>query len=203
MAEAAAHLSPATRCALDALVQTQVPGEPVDGDQIPLFPIRSELAAVKEGAGAGEVETVLDEIAKLKQLRALGCPRGCSATCLPSSLRITGSARRANRPVSYGVIRPRCATRLLAALCWQREREITDNLVELLIRIAHRVGVRAEEKVDIELMKYAKKIIGKAKSAVQTRQGGQGTAGRRGEGRHLPRRRREDPGGADSGGRGS
>ena len=52
---------------------------------------------------------------------------------------------------------------LLAALCWQREREITDDLVELLIHIAHHVGVRAEEKVNAELMKYAKKVMGKAK----------------------------------------
>ena len=52
---------------------------------------------------------------------------------------------------------------LLAALCWQREREITDTLVELLIHIAHRVGVRAEEKVEIELMKYVKKVMGKAR----------------------------------------
>jgi hypothetical protein len=52
---------------------------------------------------------------------------------------------------------------LLAALCWQREREITDDLVELLIHIAHHVGVRAEEKVDAEVMKYVKKVIGKAK----------------------------------------
>jgi TnpA family transposase len=50
---------------------------------------------------------------------------------------------------------------LLAALCWQRQREITDTLVELLMHIAHRVGVRAEEKVDAELMKYAKTVIGK------------------------------------------
>jgi len=52
---------------------------------------------------------------------------------------------------------------LLAALCWQRQREITDNLVELLIRIPHHVGIRAEEKVNVELTKYVKKIIGKAK----------------------------------------
>lgn len=52
---------------------------------------------------------------------------------------------------------------LLAALCWQREREITDNLIELLIRIAHRVGVRAEEKVGEELLRFAKKIVGKAR----------------------------------------
>ena len=50
---------------------------------------------------------------------------------------------------------------LLAALCWQRQREITDTLVELLMHIAHRAGVRAEAKVDAALMTYAKKVIGK------------------------------------------
>ena len=52
---------------------------------------------------------------------------------------------------------------LLAALCWQRQREITDTLVELLIHIAHRVGVRAEKKVESELLKYVKKVAGKTK----------------------------------------
>ena len=56
---------------------------------------------------------------------------------------------------------------MLAALCWQREQEITDNLVELLIHIAHRVGVRAEEKVESELLKYAKKVVGKTKLLYQ------------------------------------
>jgi hypothetical protein len=32
-----------------------------------------------------------------------------------------------------------------------------------VIQIAHRVSVRAEEKVDIELLKYAKKVVGKAR----------------------------------------
>jgi len=70
VAEAAVHLSPATRSALDALVQTQAPENAVDTDQMQLFPVRSELAAVKEGAGAVKVETVLDEIAKLQQSAA-------------------------------------------------------------------------------------------------------------------------------------
>jgi hypothetical protein len=36
----------------------------------------------------------------------------------------------------------------IEALRWQRELEITDDLVELSIRIAHHVGVRAEEKIN-------------------------------------------------------
>jgi hypothetical protein len=65
--EAAAQLSPATRQALDALIKTQA-----DAEQVPLFPMRSELAMVKDDAGAVSVETVLDEIAKLQQLCGLG-----------------------------------------------------------------------------------------------------------------------------------
>jgi Domain of unknown function (DUF4158) len=72
--ETAAQLSLAGRAALDTLLNTHMPENDGDGDQITLFPIRSELAAIKEGAGAVKVGTVLDEIAKLKQLRALGLP---------------------------------------------------------------------------------------------------------------------------------
>jgi hypothetical protein len=56
---------------------------------------------------------------------------------------------------------------LLAALCWQREQEITDSLVELLKHIAHRVGVRAETRVELELMKYSTRVLGKARLLYQ------------------------------------
>jgi hypothetical protein len=109
------------------------------------------------------VETVLDEIAKLKQLRALGLPEALFRD-VPGKL-VTHYRQRAasEKPRELRRHSPRMRYTLLAALCWQRQREITDNLVELLIHIAHRVGVRAQEKVDVELAKYAKKIIGKAK----------------------------------------
>jgi hypothetical protein len=72
-----------------------------DSDQLPLFPVRSELAAIKDGTGAVKVETVLDEIAKLKQLRALSLPEALFRN-------VTDSVLRAKSLVSYGAIRPRC-----------------------------------------------------------------------------------------------
>lgn len=36
---------------------------------------------------------------------------------------------------------------LVAAYCYLRRQEITDNLVELLIDIVHAIGARAEKKV--------------------------------------------------------
>jgi len=74
VAEAAAQLSQATRHALDALIDTYLPAQIADADQIPLFPVRSELSSVKDDAGSVKVETVLEEIAKLRQLRALELP---------------------------------------------------------------------------------------------------------------------------------
>lgn len=50
---------------------------------------------------------------------------------------------------------------LLAAFFWLRRREITDNLIELLLQIIHRIGVRAEKKVDKELLNDFKRVNGK------------------------------------------
>jgi TnpA family transposase len=162
VAETAAQLSPSTRAALDGLVRTQAPDYGVDTDQMQLFPVRSELATVKEGAGAVKVETVLNEIAKLKQLRALGLPERLFHD-VPAKL-VTHYRQRAASEPPRELRRhpPEVRYTLLAALCWQREQEITDSLVELLIHIAHRVNVRAETKVELELMKYATKVLGKA-----------------------------------------
>ena len=43
----------------------------------------------------------------------------------------------------------------------QREREITDTLVELLIATVHRIGARAEQKVTNELINAFKRVTGK------------------------------------------
>lgn len=161
--QAVAQLVPATRAALDALVYTQVSEDATDADQILLFPVRSALAAVKDGVGAVSVATVLDELAKLKQLRALDLPEGLFRA-VPATL-LTPYRQRAESEPPRELRRhpPEMRSMLLAVLCWQRQREITDTLVELLIHIAHRVSVRAEEQVEGELMKYAKQVIGKAK----------------------------------------
>ena len=66
--------------------------------------------------------------------------------------------------------------------------------------IAHRVG--AEARVELELMKYARKVLGKARLLYQLAKAAKGTARRRGQGRHLSRGRRETFGGHNLRGRG-
>jgi hypothetical protein len=54
-----------------------------------------------------------------------------------------------------------CPVTLLAALVHQREREITDTLVELLIATVHRIRARAERRVTHELINAFKWVTGK------------------------------------------
>ena len=56
---------------------------------------------------------------------------------------------------------PPLTVTLLAALVHQREREITDTLVELLIATVHRIGARAERRVTNELLNAFRKVTGK------------------------------------------
>jgi hypothetical protein len=50
---------------------------------------------------------------------------------------------------------------LLAALIVRREGEITDSLVELFISTVHRIGARAERRVNEELLNAFKRVSGK------------------------------------------
>ena len=50
---------------------------------------------------------------------------------------------------------------LLAALCWSRQVEITDALVELLIGLIHKIKARAEKKVERELTADLRRVRGK------------------------------------------
>ena len=49
----------------------------------------------------------------------------------------------------------------MSIYCWVRRREITEDLVELLIRLVHRISVRAERKVVQELIRDIRKVRGK------------------------------------------
>lgn len=157
-----ARLSPDMHNALDALISTDS-----DDAQATLFPARSELATLKDDAGAVKVETVLQEIVKLRQLRTLALPADLLRE-VPVKIVSHLRARAANEPPRE--LRrhpPEVRFTLLAALCWQRSHEITDNLVELLVHIAHRVNVRAEEKVGLELLRHLKRVAGKGKLLYQ------------------------------------
>ena len=50
---------------------------------------------------------------------------------------------------------------LLAAFCLLRRRELTDILVDLLLELVHRLGAKAEWKVEKALVDDLKRVHGK------------------------------------------
>ena len=50
---------------------------------------------------------------------------------------------------------------LLAALCWVRQAEITDALVDLLIGLVQKINARAEPRVERELTEDLRRVRGK------------------------------------------
>jgi TnpA family transposase len=107
------------------------------------------------------LESVLREVAKLKTIQQLNLPDDLFSNISQKILRkykqraVTEDLRELRRhpePMRYT---------LLSVFFWIRSREIIDNLIELLIQIVHRIGVRAERKVDREILKDFKKVNGK------------------------------------------
>jgi len=104
---------------------------------------------------------VLKEINKLRTIRNLELPVDLFKDIPPKVLKkyrqrvSTEDIRELRRhpaPIRY---------MLLAAFFWLRSMEISDNLVDLLIQIIHRIGVGAECKVEKESLKDLRRVSNK------------------------------------------
>lgn len=119
------------------------------------------LAALKADPGPLGLDTLLAEVGKLTTVRAVGLPVDLFAD---SSDRIVAAWRaRAARmfPSDFAECGEPVRYVLLAALCWLRQSEITDGLVELLTGLIHRIGARAERRVEKELIGELVNVPGK------------------------------------------
>ena len=123
---------------------------------------RLTLHDLRVDPGPVGVDSVLREIAKLRRLRQIGLPADLFATLAPRVLDTyhrraaieTPSALRAHpEPIRYT---------LLAALCWARQRAVTDNLIALLLALVKRISARAERRVEQAYIEEVKRVHGKA-----------------------------------------
>ncbi|HVB46112.1 MAG TPA: DUF4158 domain-containing protein [Streptosporangiaceae bacterium] len=142
-----------------ALIDGEADGEG-DGDEDQ----DSVLALVKSVPGNVSLESMLTEIRKLTAIRAVGLPAGLFAGVAPKV--VSGwRARAAVESPSHLRCRlptsPQSTATLLAALLAEREREVTDSLVDLLIATVHRIGARTERRVTQELISAFRRVSGK------------------------------------------
>ena len=116
---------------------------------------------LKTDSGRIGIESFQKEINKLEIFRQLNLPADLFKKIPTKVLQIYKARvavehprdlRRHPNPIRYT---------LFAAFCCLRSQEVTDNLVELLIQIVHRIGANAEKRVDKELLNDFKKVHGK------------------------------------------
>ncbi|WP_404870768.1 Tn3 family transposase [Kitasatospora griseola] len=115
----------------------------------------SVLALVKAMPGNVSLESMLQEIRKLRAIRAIGLPSGLFVDVAP---KVLASWRQRAVVESPSHLRRRSPE---SALLVEREREVTDCLVDLLIATVHRIGARAEQRVTNELINAFKRVSGK------------------------------------------
>ncbi len=102
------------------------------------------LGPLNDAPGNVSLETMLTEIDKLLAVQAIGVGGQVFADVAPKV--VAGwRARAAVESPSHLRTHPEAlGLALVASLLHEREREITDTLVDLLISTVHRVGARAE-----------------------------------------------------------
>jgi hypothetical protein len=123
--------------------------------------VETVLGLIKSSPGNVSLDSMMTEIAKLEAVRALGLPAGLFADVAPKVLDGWRARAAVEAPSHLRRHAPPMTVTLLAALVHQREQEITDTLVELLIATVHRIGARAERRVTNELINAFKKVTGK------------------------------------------
>ena len=150
------RLDPARVQALDDLLRATV----ADEDE-PEADRTSLIHSLRTDSRRPGLESVEEQIAKLRRLRAVGLPEGLfegvpigvqkryrerTGVETPSELRAHPEAIRATQ---------------LAAFVQLRLAEVTDSLVDHLIHTVHKIGVRAERRVEKRILAEIRKTSGK------------------------------------------
>lgn len=118
----------------------------------------SELRA---DPGRISLESVFSELKKLRTFQELNLPDDLF-NGIPNKTLKKYKQRAVSEDISELRRHPeKIRYTLLAVFFWLRKMEITDNIMELLIQIIHRICVRAERKVDNEINNDLKKVSGK------------------------------------------
>jgi hypothetical protein len=146
------RLSPSTRTALDMLLTPELrePHGP-GGDETSMAGGRTLLHELRADAGRATLENLFREIAKLERIRAVALPPDLFGTVAPKVVRAYRNRAAVEAPHELRHHHDPLRMTLLAAFCHLRSRELTDTLVDLLLELIHRIGAKAERKVEREL----------------------------------------------------
>jgi len=154
-----ARLPPETVAGLDSLLRPPDPDGVDDG--VEEGGASPPLLALRTGTGQANLQSVSEEANKLRRIRALALPPDMFAG-VPSRVLLAYRRRVAAEELHELRRHPNpIRLTLLAAFCHVRGREIADSLTDLLITTVHRIGTKAEKRVEGELVADLKRVAGK------------------------------------------
>ena len=162
------NLSSATLEQLNTLLQTQ---ESDDGEW-------THWQALKSDPGRAGIESIKDAVVRLQIVRKIGLPADLFKG-IPPKLQAR-YAKRAAVEEPFELRRHAIPLRstLMAAFLLRRSEELTDHLVDLLIETVHKMGKKAENRIDNSLSDALQKAPSKmaklyriAKASVETPKG--------------------------------
>lgn len=156
------RLAPQIRDRLDGLLLPVPAGPRTPMPDPGADPGRAVLRHLQADPGRAGLDGILEETAKLDRIRAVGLPPDLFEGVSPRVLR--AYRRRAAVEEPHELRRHPAPLRmtLLAAYCQLRGRELTDNLVDQLIQTVHRIGAKAERRVEHELLEGLRRVAGKS-----------------------------------------
>ena len=145
-------LSAKSKLALDQWLYT---GEDAENPQQSLF------ASLKRDPGTTGVKTLFAEAKKLRELQVIELPQALFQHL--GNTVVNRYRRRAETEAPRELRRHQAERRytLLACFCWQRQQEVSDNLVNLLIQLIHRMESRAEHRVERDFIRDSRKMLNK------------------------------------------
>ena len=155
------RLSPAIRERLDELLgSAEGEGDPSVADEVP-GSAPAALLTLRGNPGRPSLASMQEELAKLELIRRIDLPADLFNHASPRDLE--RCRRRVAVEAPHELRRHPDAARItwLAAFVYLRARSLTDDLVDLLIETIHRIGARAERKVERELLNDIKRVGGK------------------------------------------
>jgi len=151
-----ARLSTGAKQQLDALLHQK---QDVGGESA----FRSPFGELKADAGAINLKSALREVEKLKRIRQVSLPPHLFDEVPLHVIQLYRQRATGEKPREVRRHAADLRYTLLAAFCWQRQREITDNLVDLFMGIVKRIGDNAENNVDRKLLHEVKRVRGKGR----------------------------------------
>lgn len=150
-----------TLAKLDSLIDSTVFWESNEEDGASNNNEQLSFNQLKADPGRAGLESVLKEVNKLRTIRNLELPNNLFKDIPLKVLKkyrqrvATEDLRELRRHPNY------IRYTLLSVFFWLRSMEISDNLVDLLIQIVHRISVRAERKVEREILNDLRRVSNK------------------------------------------